>query len=136
MAISTIATDLNNDLYLPDGHNLRMDEGEAAVASGLEHATKMVRGENPFDSNEGVGYFDYVFAPRPNYDMLRYDLTQAALSVPDVVSVQDITITRAASTLKSEEGLRGISSSHNDVLTYTITVATIYGRSTIEETIG
>lgn len=135
MAIVTIAADLNNDLYLPDGHNLELISGENAVVQGLEQATKMVRGENPFNADEGVGYFDYIFCPVPNYDMFRFDLTQAALSVPDVVSVQDITMTRVPSTIQADQNLTGVSSSKNDALSYALTVSTIYGKTTIEETI-
>lgn len=135
MAILTIAADINNDLYLPDGHNLRLDQGEAAVQQGLEQATKMVKGENPFNSDEGVDYFGHIFCPNPNYDMFRFDLTQAALSVPDVVSVQDITMTRTKSDLQVDEELRGVSSSKSDVLSYTMTVATVYGKATIEESV-
>lgn len=110
MSIATLAVNELGDLYLADGSNLLLLEGEAAVAQDVGQATKMIKGENPFDTAQGVDYFNTAFSPVPNYDQFRFQLSAAALSVPDTIEVTSLEITR--------EG---------ENLNYDMEVSTIYG---------
>lgn len=119
MAISTFAVNEFGDLYLADGSNLQLIQGEDAVSQDVGQATKMVKGEDPFDTTKGVDYFNTAFSPTPDYDQFRYQLTRAALSVPDTIEVTSLEITR-----------------DGDNLNYLMEVSTIYGPVIASQQVG
>ncbi|WVW37739.1 putative tail lysozyme [Aeromonas phage Gekk3-15] len=118
MAISTLQVNEFGDLYLVDGANLAIITGEVAVAQDVDQATKMVLGEDPFDTSKGVDYFGTVFAPSPDYDAFRSQLTTAALSVRDTLGVTSLTMTK-----------------DGNEITYAMDVSTIYGAIDVAQTI-
>lgn len=119
MAISTLAINANNDLYLVDGSNFGVLTGIDAVVQDVGQATRKVRGENQFNINEGVDYFGAVFSPVPDYDAFRAQLIDAALSVPDTIDVVSVTMARAG-----------------DAINYQMEITTIYGTTTVSGAIG
>lgn len=92
MGITTLGVNEHNDLFLYDGSNLQLLTGEPAVQQGVNQATSQRLTENPFNVNEGVDYLGAIFTPTPDYNIARDDLSRAALSVPDTLSVIEITL--------------------------------------------
>jgi hypothetical protein len=92
MATSTLQTNSNNDLYLPDGRNLIVVGGIPACSQSIGQATKMRLGEDIYSTLAGVDYFGTVFTPQPDYDAARQSLTTAILSCPDVISIESLSI--------------------------------------------
>lgn len=92
MATNTIQTDENNDLFLPDGRNLSIITGAAACAQNVLHKTLMRTTEDAYDTLNGVDYFGTIFTAHIDIDAARKSLTNAILSVPDVISVESLTI--------------------------------------------
>lgn len=118
MSSRSIAADENGDIYLPDGANVALVTGQDAVIQNVSMATKKILGENPFNSTEGIDYFGTVFNPQPDYDQFRFQLTQAALSVPDVVEVVSVSMSRNESSVE-----------------YVMQINSIYGPATVTELI-
>lgn len=111
MALTTLQCDGNEDLFLPDGRNLIVISGQGAVEQGVRQRTKMRKAENTLNVNEGVDYLGAIFSPQPDFDKARKSLSDAILSCPDVVSIEQLTI-----------------SISNNQFAYVADVVTIYGR--------
>lgn len=116
MATMTLECDYNNDLFLPDGRNLAFITGVEACAQNVEQRSLMRLGENIFNVSEGVDYFGTIFTPQPSYDAARRTILENILACPDVISVEQLTITIAG-----------------DVFNYVAEVNTIYGPVTVSQ---
>ena len=93
MATSTLQCNANNDLYLVDGRNLGLLTGVKAVAQDVRLATLMRSGENQFNIDEGVKYFETIFTPQKDYDAARQSIIDNIEASPDVLSVDQLNIT-------------------------------------------
>lgn len=93
MATSTIQTNANNDLFLPDGQNLVILTGRAACQQNILQATLMRLAEDVFNQTSGVDYFGTVFTPQQSYDAARASLISNILACPDVISIDSLSIT-------------------------------------------
>ena len=92
MATSTLQTDENNDLFLPDGRNLIVLSGIPACSQSIGQATKMRLAEDIYNTLSGVDYFGAIFTPQPDYDAARQSIATAILSCPDVISIESLII--------------------------------------------
>ena len=92
MSIATLQTNDLEDLYLPDGRNLNILSDQLACVQSARQATKMRLSENIFNINQGVRYLESIFSPQPDFDAARKSLSDAILSVPDVLSIEALTI--------------------------------------------
>jgi hypothetical protein len=111
MATSTIQTNANNDLYLPDGQNLLVISGIAACTQNIQDAALMRTGEDLYDVTSGVDYFGTIFTPQPDPDAAIESLSEAILSCPDTVSLAQLTVSISSNSFN-----------------YTAIVNTIYGQ--------
>jgi hypothetical protein len=102
VAITTILVNDNEDIYLPDGRNLTIISGKDACAQSVRQRTKMRLGENQYNVNEGVDYFGTIFAPQVNYDAARKSISDTIMTTPDVISVEQLTITIDGNTFEYE----------------------------------
>lgn len=102
MATSTLQTNENNDLFCPDGRNLVLLSGAPACAQDIRHKTLMRTGEDIYDVNNGVDYFGTVFAPQQDYDGARKSLSDAILSSPDTISIEQLDISIDGNTFNYE----------------------------------
>ncbi len=93
MATATIKTTENNDFYVDEFNNMVFIEGVDACAQDTRSNCLMRVGENIFNVREGVGYFEYIFAPQQSYEEARKSLATAILASPDVISIEQLTIT-------------------------------------------
>lgn len=114
MSTATIQTDKNNDMVLADGRNLVIITGAAACAQNVLHKTLMRVTEDIYDVLNGVDYFGTIFTAHRDIDAARKSLVDAIQSVPDVLSVETMTIE-----------IRG------DAFIYVAQILTIYGQLTV-----
>jgi hypothetical protein len=114
MALTTLQCNSNEDLFLPDGRNLAILSGQNAVLQCVRQRTKMRLGENIFNVNEGVDYFGSIFSSPPDFDSARKSISDAILSCPDVVSIEQLSI--------SISGNR---------FSYVANIITIYGNASV-----
>jgi hypothetical protein len=117
MATSTLACDENNDIYLPDGRNLLLLTGRDAVVQNVRAACLLRLGEDIYNQNNGIDFFGNIFTPQQNYDAARKDVTTAILNVPDVLSIDSLTITITQNTFD-----------------YVANIVTVYGPATVSST--
>lgn len=114
MTTSSVKVNENNDIFLDDFHNVVLIEDLEACTQDVRLATLMRTGEDVFDVRAGVGYFEFIFSPQQDYDAARKSLSDAIMSSPSVISVEELLIT-----------IEG------EVFTYTAQVMTIYGQLTV-----
>jgi hypothetical protein len=115
MSILTIEDDDNNDIQIKDGRNIVFISGAFACSQSLKNKGLMRLGEDQYNIEDGVDYFGTVFTPQPDFDAARASITKNILEVPDVISIQTLTIDVVG-----------------DVFTYIAEINTIYGPLKIE----
>ena len=114
MAVQTLAVNSNNDLYLDNSGNIAIAYDLDAVTQGCEQVTRTKLGEIPYDTLLGMPFFEAVWVGVPNIRRYEAALSTAILSVPDVLALDDLTVT--------QEG---------EVLSYTAVITTEYGEGEI-----
>lgn len=117
MATATIETNENNDLFLPDGQNLLVITDAKACAQNVLQATLMRTSEDVFDTAAGVDYFGSIFSPQPDSDAASESISNAILSAPDTISIEQLSISISA-----------------DSFNYVALVNTIYGPIPVSKT--
>lgn len=110
MSTATFLCDDHNDLYAPDGRNLVLITGATACAQNVTQKMRMRLGENQFNVSDGVDYFGTIFTPQPSYDAARKSIADNILACPDVLSIEQLTITI-----------------DGDSFNYEATISTVYG---------
>lgn len=71
--------------------------------------------EDVYDTAKGIDYFGLVFSPQPDYDGIRLAITNAILSVKDVVSIESLVIDVSANSFN-----------------YSALINTIYGQTQVK----
>lgn len=112
--MKTLAVDSNNDLYVGGGRSLAIKTDLAALAQVCAQEIKTMRGEYFLDITRGMPNFELIWSGSPR--LLQYEAairtTLSAVSgVTDVESVETFV--------------------ENGVLSYTATIKTIYGVTTL-----
>ena len=92
MSTTTIQTDANEDLFLPDGRNLSLLSGAAALVQSTRQKCRMRLSEDIYDQSNGVDYFGTIFTPQQDYDAARKSIIDNLMRVPDVISIESLTI--------------------------------------------
>lgn len=118
MSILSLQVDDTGDMVLSDCSNIGFVSGEDACKQDILQAMRMVKGENPFNTDEGVDYFNLVFTPVPDYDQFRDQLVTQIMSVPDTLDVITLNINKSDSTV-----------------TIAAEVSTVYGSIIINESV-
>lgn len=95
MAISTIKTDKNNDMILADGKNIVFISGQEALQQSTREYGLMRKGENIFNTDEGVDYFGTFFASPKDLDGARASLAQVLVKHPDVLGIESLVLTES-----------------------------------------
>lgn len=93
MSTSSIQMDSNNDILLDSAGNIVMITDIDAMKQDVRSATLMRLGEDIYNVNSGVGFFEYIFTPQQSYDDARKSLITAITSSPDVISVESLELT-------------------------------------------
>ncbi|ABL96839.1 hypothetical protein BcepF1.108 [Burkholderia phage BcepF1] len=116
MSTATIQTDENNDIFLPDGQNLSIITDAAATVQSCRQKCLMRKTEDIYDQSNGVDYFGTIFTPQKDYDAARKSILDNLQTVPDVLSVESLTIEIDGEAFK-----------------YEAQIMTIYGLKTIKD---
>jgi len=110
----TLATDENNDLIVNAADSLEMAFDVAAVQQTAEHYAATARAEMIHNFDEGIPFFQTVFARDVSIPQFESALRRRLLQAPGVLSIVELETVQTG-----------------DVLSYTATIETTYGRSTI-----
>jgi hypothetical protein len=103
-----------NDLYLNSANNLQVDTGLQALIDICLNVTKALLGEMVLTVNNGLPYFQVVFVGSPNIAVFQAYLVNALNGIDGVNLVQNVSM-----------------SLNGNVLSFTATIETIYGTTTI-----
>jgi len=117
MSTTTVKVNELNDLAIDEFGNLIIIEDVAAVAQDVRLNTLMRTGEDIFDVQAGVDYFQYIFTPQQDYDEARRSLSSAILASPSVLSIDQLSITLDAETFN-----------------FTAQINTVFGQLTVRNT--
>lgn len=111
---SIFAVNENNDIYATSANRLAIRRGIDAVLQNCEHVVKTRFTEVYYDRTKGVDYFGLVFTGSPNLPAYEADVRSLIAQVDGVRSITDFTY-----------------SLESGILSYQLTIATIYGEGTI-----
>lgn len=104
----------SNDLYLDLAGNLKIDLGLQALVDICLNVTRALLGEMVLTVNNGLPYFQVVFVGSPNLAVFQAYLINALNGIEGVNSVQDVSMSMSS-----------------NVLSFTATIDTIYGPTTL-----
>ncbi len=105
-----LQVDEHNDIFLGPNGSLAIATGLQAVMDACAQAAKTQLGEMVFAVDEGLPNFAAVWNGAPNVSQFEAFLRRTLLEVPDVLSVEAVTV-----------------SVSGGVLAYRATISTIYG---------
>jgi len=109
-----ISVDAKNDLYIGASGSLALSSGLAAVMQACQQAAQTQLGEMIYATDQGLPNFAAVWNGAPNLAQFEAYLRRMLGQVDGVTAVIDATVSVA-----------------NNVLSYTATIQTIYGRGVI-----
>lgn len=101
--------DSNNNLVVQN-HNLHTTHGIIACAQDTRTRVGIVQGENPYNTEQGIAYFDDVLGKLGGTEYVKLAISERILDNPEINAVTNIDIT-----------------SKGDTTTVTADVETIYG---------
>lgn len=107
--MTTLQMDSNNNLVVQN-HNLRTTHGIIACAQDTRTRVGIVQGENPYNTEQGIAYFDDVLGKLGGTEYVKLAISERILDNPEINAVTNIEIT-----------------SKGDITTVTADVETIYG---------
>lgn len=107
--MTTLQMDDNNNLVVQN-HNLHTIHGISACAQDTKTRVGIVQGENPYNTEQGIAYFDDVLGKLGGTEYVKLAITDRILDNPEITGVTNIDIT-----------------SNGDETTVTADVETIYG---------
>lgn len=109
-----LSVDAKNDLYIGPNGSLALSTGLQAVMQACQQAAQTQLGEMIYATDQGLPNFAAVWNGAPNLSQFEAYLRRMLAQVAGVTAVVDATVAVA-----------------NNVLSYTATIQTIYGRGTI-----
>lgn len=88
--VKSLALSEDWDIQLDSNNNLNIIDDKKRVAQDVACACRLFLGECIFFINKGIPYFDDILAVKPNFELLKSYLEDAALIVPNVEAVEII----------------------------------------------
>ena len=107
--MTTLEMDSNNNLVVKNA-NLHTVTGIVACAQDTRTRVGIVQGENPYDTSQGIAYFDDVLGKLGGIEYIRLAITDRIMDSSEIVGVSNLDIT-----------------SNDGTTTVTADVETIYG---------
>jgi len=99
--MKTLATEQNtNDIFLNDKGYLAITEDKAAISNIALNNVRTLQGEDIFNLQNGIPYFDVLFNDRPNFDLFKKFVTDQILKIAGVIAVKDFELNLDGNTLK------------------------------------
>lgn len=106
----TIATDLNNDIYIGSDGNLAFSSDIQAAAETAQHFAATLRTEMIHEFDLGVPFFIAAFGSNPSLPQFEAAERQRILMAPEVIGIRSFEASQTG-----------------DVLRYTAAIETTYG---------
>ena len=98
---TSLQTNSSNDIFLDGYGNIATCTGQLAVLQDCEHAVKALAGEMIFQQDEGMPYFQEVWAGGvANLAQFQAALKKTLLNVPFVIKVFNISVQLVSSSLE------------------------------------
>lgn len=115
MTLKVIKVDGNRDPVIKSGKYVFVYAAEAA-AQVIASTIRVSLGEYQYDLTKGVDYFNNVFTGNPNFQKFEFQIRQQVKSLSFVEKITSFEYTV-----------------DNNILSYEMTVQTIYGTTTVAE---
>jgi len=112
--VRTLKTDENNDIVVGAADSFEWAVDVAAVQQTAEHYAATARAEMIHNFDEGIPFFQTVFARDVSIPQFEAALRRRLLQAPGVLSIVELETVQTG-----------------DVLSYTATIETTYGRALI-----
>lgn len=110
----TVSTNDNNDIFLDASGNLAMTSGVLAASQTAVHYAKTSKEEMIHNFDEGVPFFQTVFARDVSIPQFEAALRRRILSSPNIIAILSLNT--------AQDG---------ELLTYTAEIKTTFGNGTI-----
>lgn len=96
--MQTLKLDPNNNLIVENG-NLVVIDGIYAAAQNTRTRLGLCRGENPYDIQEGIDYFNELLGKLGGMDYIREEIRRRILDSPDIVKINSLDIISSKGTI-------------------------------------
>lgn len=100
--VKTFAVNENNDIYIGKDGNLAIVEGLEATLQLCEQYVKTTLGELVLQTNDGIPYFNTVWAGSPRPQQFEAAVRQACLTVEGVTDINSFSFSQSGDTLNYE----------------------------------
>ena len=111
ISMQTLRLDDGNNLVIAD-KGLVVIDGADACAQDTKTRIGLVRGENPYDTTEGVDYYNELLGKMGGEAYIRADISKRIMANDEIIGIRRMTIDEDRET---------------HVTTLTAEIATIYG---------
>jgi endoglucanase Acf2 len=117
--VQTLGLSASNDIYVNPSGNIQVDTALQALVDICLNVSKALLGEMVLTVNNGLPYFQAVFTGVPNLAVFQTYLINALNGIDGVNSVQNVNM-----------------SLDDNVLSFTATISTIYGPTTLANSLS
>lgn len=106
--MTTIAVDDNNNIIVKASNLVIKDDAEA-LAQDVKTRLGLVTGENPFDLNEGIPYFDKILGKGGGISYVKKLLHNRIMEYDEYIrGIKNLTVTQDGGKLKAEIEVQSI----------------------------
>lgn len=91
--MKTVSTDDKGDIFTDSAGSLAMAEGPAAVGNIVLNRVRTLRGEDVYNTEAGIPYFDVIFCDMPDISLFIFYLLEQIGLTDGVSGVNDIDYT-------------------------------------------
>lgn len=95
--MTTLQMDDNNNLLVKN-NNLQTTNAIVACAQDTRTRVGIVQGENPYNTEQGIAYFDDILGKLGGVEYMRLAITDRILDNPEIVGVSNLDITSGEGT--------------------------------------
>jgi hypothetical protein len=92
--MQTLKLDNNNNLVITDSKDLKIIDEIEAFSQNIRTHLGLIKGENIFNIDEGIEYFDEILGKLGGVEYLKYLIRNRILEHPEVVEVENVEITK------------------------------------------
>lgn len=90
--MQTVQIDADNNLIIVNG-SLKVIDGVEACAQDTKTRVGLCQGENPFDTTEGIDYFNNILGKIGGFDYVREAVRKRILANDEIVQIESLNVT-------------------------------------------